>query len=77
MRVLLAQRIFQRLKVGDFHEQRFCVKFYFKLGKMFLETFEMLQQVFGDKVMSRTQTHEWYKRFKESQTSIGDIERSG
>jgi hypothetical protein len=39
-------------------------KFCFKLGKMFLETFEMLKQAFGDEDMSSTQTHEWYKRFK-------------
>jgi len=39
-------------------------KFCFKLGKMFLETFKMLKQAFGDEAMSRTQTHEWYKHFK-------------
>jgi len=25
----------------------------------------MLKQAFGDEAMSRTQTHEWYKLFKE------------
>ena len=29
----------------------------------------MLKQVFGGEAMSRTQTHEWSKRFKEVQTS--------
>jgi hypothetical protein len=63
--------------MGDFHEKCVCVKFYFGLGKMFLETFRMLQQAFGDEAMSRTQTHEWYKCFKEDQTSIEDNEHSG
>jgi hypothetical protein len=44
---------------------------------MFLETFETLKQVFGGEAMSRTQTHEWYKRFKEVQTSIEDNKHSG
>jgi transposase len=37
----------------------------------------MLKQAFGDKAMSKTQTHKWYKHFKEGRTSIEDIERSG
>jgi hypothetical protein len=40
-------------------------KFCFKLGKMFLETFEVLKQAFGDEAVSRTQAHEWYRHFKE------------
>ena len=34
-----------------------------------METFETLKQAFRDEAMSRTQTHEQYKRFKEGQTS--------
>ena len=37
----------------------------------------MLNQAYGNKAMSRTQTHKWYKHFKEGRTSIEDIERSG
>jgi hypothetical protein len=62
--------------MGDFHEQHVCVKFCFKLGKTFSETFEMLKQASGDEAMSGTQTREWYKCFKECLTSIEDIERS-
>ena len=47
-----------------------CVKFCFNLGKTFSETFEMLKQAFADKATSRTQTHEWYKRFKEGWTYV-------
>ncbi|MGR0317612.1 hypothetical protein [Klebsiella pneumoniae] len=46
-------------------EQRVCVKFCVKLGKMFTETFQMLQVAFGDECLSRSRCHEWYKRFKE------------
>jgi len=39
---------FQQLRMGDFHEKYVCVKFYFRLGKAFSETFRTLQQAFGD-----------------------------
>jgi hypothetical protein len=37
----------------------------------------MLKQAFEDEAMSRTQTHEWYKPFKEGHTSVEGSERSG
>jgi response regulator of citrate/malate metabolism len=37
----------------------------------------MLKQAFGNKAMSRTQTHNWYKHSKEGRTSVEDIECSG
>jgi [histone H3]-lysine36 N-dimethyltransferase SETMAR len=58
-------------------EQRVCVKFCVKLGKSFVETFQMLQDAFGDEVMSRSRCHEWFKRFKEGRTSTTDDPRSG
>lgn len=58
-------------------EQRVCVKFCFKLGKSSSETFELLQQAFGDNVLSRTTCFEWFKRFKEGRTSVKDNERPG
>jgi DNA-binding XRE family transcriptional regulator len=63
--------------MGDFHEQRICVKICFKLGKSFSETFAMLKQAFEDEAMSRTQSHDWHIRFKEGRTSIEDNERPG
>jgi len=44
---------------------------------MLLETFEMLNLAFGYKVLSRAQTHERYKCFKEGQTSVANNECSG
>ena len=75
--VLLAGQIFQQLRMGDFHEQRVCVKFCFKLGKTFSETFKMLKLAFWENAMSRTQTHEWYECSKEGWTSNEDNEHSG
>jgi len=43
----------------DFLEQHISVKFCFKLWKI-------LNQAFGGEAMSRTQTLEWEKRFKEA-----------
>jgi hypothetical protein len=48
MRVLPAWQIFYQLRLGYFQEQRVCVKFCLKLGKMVLETLGMLKQAFGD-----------------------------
>jgi len=58
-------------------EQRVCVKFCFKLGKSSSETFELLQQAFGNDVLSWTTCFEWFKRFKEGRTSVKDNERPG
>ena len=54
-----------------------CVKFCFKLGKTATETWEMVQQAFGDECMSRTQCFEWYSRLKTGRTSIDEDPRSG
>ena len=37
----------------------------------------MLQKVFGDETMRCTRTYEWYRRFKDGQTSTEDNPRSG
>jgi histone-lysine N-methyltransferase SETMAR len=61
----------------DLEEQRVCVKFCFKLGKTFTETFQMLQQAYGGTVLNRTQCYEWYQLFKSGRTSIEDDPKSG
>jgi len=61
----------------DLEEQRVRVKFCFKLGKTFTETFQMLQQACGEDCLSRTQCHEWYQRFKSGRTFIEDDRKSG
>ena len=61
----------------DLEEQRICVKFCFKLGKTFTETFQMLQQAYGEDCLSCTQYHKWYHRFKSGRTSTKDDPKSG
>ena len=61
----------------NLEEQRVCVKFCFKLGKTFTETFLMLQRAYGDDCLSRTQCHGWYQRFKSGRTSTKDDPKSG
>jgi hypothetical protein len=53
-------------------EQRVCIDFCQKLGKTATETYEMLQQAFGEAALSRSKTFEWYSRFKNGLTSIDD-----
>ena len=40
------------MKIKDLEEQRVCVKFCFTLEKTATETWQMLQQAFGDECMS-------------------------
>jgi len=63
--------------MADFCEQRACIKFCFKLGKTATEYYEMLKTAFGKQVISRSQTFQWFSRFKAGRTSIDDDERSG
>ena len=59
------------------YEQRVNVKFCYKLGKTFSETFEMIRTVYGDNSLSRTQCYEWFRRFKEGRELVEDDHRSG
>jgi hypothetical protein len=49
-------------------EQRYCIKFYQKLGDFKAETIRQIQQAFGDDVMGATQIEEWFNRFKDGGT---------
>ena len=64
-------------KMDASYEQRVNVKFCYKLGKTFSETFEMIRTVYGDDSLSRTQCYEWFRRFKEGRESVEDDHRSG
>jgi len=63
--------------MAEVDEQRMCIKFCVRLGKMGSETFEMLKQAFGDSCMSRSRTFEWFGRFKNGRTSTLNDDRSG
>ena len=63
--------------MAEVDEQRVCIKFCVRLGKMGSETFEMLKQAFGDSCMSRSRTFEWFGRLKNGRTSTANDGRSG
>lgn len=58
-------------------EQRANIKFCFKLGKTFTETFELMKKVYGDNCLSRTRVFEWYKRFQDGRDALEDDPKSG
>ena len=58
-------------------EERYAIKFCFKLRKNATETYGMLQTAFGASCMNRGLVFEWHKRFKEGKESVRDDERCG
>ena len=61
----------------DTLEERYAIKFSFKLGKNATETHGMLQTAFRPSCMNRASVFEWHKRFKEGRQSVRDNERCG
>ena len=61
----------------DTLEERYAIKFCFKLGKIAIETYGLLQTAFGASCMNRASVFEWHKRFKESKESGRNDERCG
>ena len=59
----------------DTLEERYAIKFCFKLGKNATETYGMLQTAFGISCMNRASVFEWHQRFKEGRESVRDDER--
>ena len=59
----------------DSLEERYAIKFCFKLEKSATETYGMLQTAFS--CMNRASVFEWHKRFKEGRESVRDDERCG
>ena len=50
-------------------EQRICIKLCFKIGKTATETYQLLQQAYGEDAMGRTQVFDWFRRFKEGRSN--------
>ena len=59
----------------DTLEERYTIKFCFKLGKNATETYGILQTAFRPFCMNRASVFEWHKRFKEARESVRDDER--
>ena len=58
-------------------EERYTIKFSFKLGKNATGTYGMLQTAFGASCMNRASVFECHKIFKEGTESVRDDERCG
>ena len=58
-------------------ENRYAIKFCFKLGKNATETNGMLQTAFWASYINRESVFEWHKRFKEGREFVRDDERCG
>ena len=58
-------------------EQRYAIKFCFKLGKTASETHEMIKRAYGDDAMGRSSVFEWHKLFREGREQVEDDQRSG
>ena len=61
----------------DTLEERYAIKFCFKLGKNDTETYGMLQTAFRPSCMNPASDFEWHKRFKEGRESLRDDESCG
>ena len=62
---------------SDTLEERFAIKFCFKIEKNATEMYGMLQTAFRSSLMNVASVFEWHKRFKEGRESVRDDERSG
>ena len=61
----------------DTLEERYAIKFCFKLAKNATEMYGMLQTAFRLSCMNLASVFEWHKRFKEGRGSVRDDERCG
>ena len=61
----------------DTLEERYAIKFCFKLGKKMPEKHGMLHTAFGPSRMNQRLVFEWHERFKEGRESVRDDERCG
>ena len=58
-------------------EERYAIKFCFKLGKNATETYGMLQTAFRPSCMNRVSVFECHKSLKEGRKPVRDDERCG
>ena len=61
----------------DILEERYAIKFCFKLRKNATDTYGMLQTAFRISCMNQASVFEWHKRFSEGREPARDGARSG
>ena len=69
---LVPSAIFCKLKNEGSRGAELLRQMLFQIGKTFTETFQMLQQAYGEECLSRTQYYEWYQRTKSDRISSED-----
>ena len=62
---------------SDTLEERYAIRFCFKLGKNATETYGMLQTAVGASCMNQASVFEWHKRVKEGREFVRDDDISG
>ena len=55
----------------------YLIKFCFKIGKTATETYQLLQQAYGEDAMGRAQVFDCFRRIKEGRTSVASDPRLG
>ncbi|UYV69219.1 hypothetical protein LAZ67_6002863 [Cordylochernes scorpioides] len=65
------------LKMDCSIEQRYKIKFCFRLGKTASETLAMITEAYKEDALSRAQVFRWFNEFKNGRESVEDMERSG
>ena len=50
-----------------------CIKFCFKIGKTATETYQLLQQAYGEDAVGHTQVFDWFRRFNPLNTELNPI----
>jgi len=55
----------------------FVSSFFFSIGKTATETYQLLQQAYGEDAMGRTQVFDWFRRFNDGRTSVESDPCSG
>ncbi|CAH1972562.1 unnamed protein product [Acanthoscelides obtectus] len=63
--------------MGDFVEQKTCIKFCLRNEYSCADTSKMLRKAFGDQTMPQKNIHKWYNEFKAGQERVEDERRSG
>ncbi|XP_054715265.1 protein GVQW3-like [Uloborus diversus] len=58
-------------------EQRLNIKFCVKLKKTPTETLQIINEVYGEEALSRTQVFQWHKNFREGRDDVHDEQRAG
>jgi hypothetical protein len=59
------------------NEQRFAIKFCFKACLSATETLVLVQKVYGNEALNRSNVFRWYSRFRDGRELVEDDERGG